>query len=65
MSAVLLDIHILLRWLDDDPRFGAYEVERDEYQQLLNKALALKADFHGLAGGGTSEEVLQAVSQTS
>jgi hypothetical protein len=26
LSAVLLDIHILLRWLDDDPRFGAYEV---------------------------------------
>lgn len=58
----LLDIQFTTEHLK---RFGAYEVDREEYQQLLNKALALKADFHRLAGGGTSEDVLQAVSHTS
>ncbi len=58
----LLDIQFTT---DHLKRFGAYEVDRDEYQKALNKALALKADFHGLAGGGTSEEVLQAVNHTS
>ncbi len=58
----LLDIQFTTEHLK---RFGAYEVERDEYQKLLNAALPLKANFHKLAGGGTSEVVLQAVSQTS
>jgi leucyl/phenylalanyl-tRNA--protein transferase len=58
----LLDIQFTTEHLK---RFGAYEVDRDDYQKLLNRALTVKADFHRSAGGGTSEEVLQSVSQTS
>jgi leucyl/phenylalanyl-tRNA--protein transferase len=46
-------------------QFGAVDVERAAYQRLLDKALAQKADFHRMAGGGTSDVVLQLVSQTS
>lgn len=58
----LLDIQFITEHLK---RFGATEIGRDEYQQLLNRALAETADFHCIAGGGTSEEVLQLVSHTS
>ncbi len=46
-------------------RFGALDIDRAAYQRLLDEALAGPADFHRLAGGGTAEEVLQLVSQTS
>lgn len=58
----ILDIQFITEHLKT---FGAVEVEREAYQQLLNSALAVSADFHRLAGGGTSEEVLQLVSHTS
>ncbi len=47
-------------------QFGAIDVDRRRYHELLADALAAEADFYGLAaGGGTVEEVLQSVSQTS
>jgi leucyl/phenylalanyl-tRNA---protein transferase len=46
-------------------QFGAIEVGRNAYQRLLNQALATRADFHRMTGGGTGDEVLQLVSQTS
>lgn len=45
-------------------RFGAVDVDRAAYQALLDEAIAGTADFHRM-GGGTSDDVLQAVSQTS
>jgi leucyl/phenylalanyl-tRNA--protein transferase len=58
----LLDIQFLTDHLQS---FGAFEVERDDYQERLTVALSESADFHRMAGGGTSDEVLQLVSQTS
>lgn len=58
----LLDIQFITEHLQT---FGAFEVERDDYQDRLNEALAMKADFQRMVGGGTSEDVLQLVSQTS
>lgn len=46
-------------------RFGAIDIDRADYQRLLDSALAHTADFQRMAGAGTSEEVLQLVSQTS
>ncbi len=46
-------------------QFGAVEIGRNEYQTLLDKALAIEADFHRAPGGGTSDVILQLVSQTS
>ena len=47
-------------------QFGAIDVDRRQYHELLEDALAAEADFYGLAaGGGTVDEVLQSVSQTS
>ncbi len=58
----LLDIQFIT---DHLKRFGAIEIGRDDYQQLLSRAVAAKADFYSMAGGGTSEEVLQLLSHTS
>ncbi len=58
----LLDIQFTTEHLK---RFGAVEIDREAYQRRLDQALATKADFQRIAGGGTSEEVLQLVSQTS
>ncbi len=58
----LLDIQFITEHLQT---FGAFEVDREDYQDRLNEALAVKADFQRMVGGGTSEEVLQLVSQTS
>src|SRR5690606_20288241 len=46
-------------------RFGAVEIDRADYQRLLDAAIAVDADFYRLSGGATSVEVLQSVSQTS
>ena len=46
-------------------QFGAVEIGRNEYQKLLDQALAVEADFHRAPGGGTSDVILQLVSQTS
>lgn len=46
-------------------RFGAVEIPRADYQKLLERAVAGEADFQRLAGGATSEDILQLVSQTS
>jgi leucyl/phenylalanyl-tRNA--protein transferase len=46
-------------------QFGAVDVPRDEYQALLEAAIAVDADFHFLGGGATSDVILQSVSQTS
>ena len=58
----LLDIQFLTEHLQN---FGAFEVEREDYQERLTAALSVSSDFHRMAGGGTSDEVLQLVSQTS
>lgn len=58
----LLDTQFITEHLQ---RFGATEIAREDYQKLLNAALTVSADFHCIAGGGTSDEVLQLVSQTS
>ncbi|MCC2111580.1 MAG: leucyl/phenylalanyl-tRNA--protein transferase [Hyphomicrobiales bacterium] len=47
-------------------RFGAMEIGRRRYQELLDAALALDADFYWLPeGGATGEVALQSISQTS
>ena len=46
-------------------QFGAIDVERDAYQAMLEEAVAGSADFYFLEGGGTSDFILQSVSQTS
>jgi leucyl/phenylalanyl-tRNA--protein transferase len=46
-------------------QFGAVDVDRRQYQHLLEKAIEADADFYCLGGGATGEEVLQSVSQTS
>ena len=58
----LLDIQFLTKHLQS---FGAIEVDRDDYQERLTEALSGTRDFNRMAGGGTSDEVLQLVSQTS
>jgi leucyl/phenylalanyl-tRNA---protein transferase len=46
-------------------QFGAIDVERRVYQQILEEAIAARADFYRLPGGATSDVILQSVSQTS
>jgi leucyl/phenylalanyl-tRNA--protein transferase len=46
-------------------QFGAVDIDRRIYQELLDEAIAVKADFYRLPGGATSDVVLQSVSQTS
>lgn len=46
-------------------QFGAIDIDRRHYQRLLDQALAEEADFYRLAGGATSEELLQSASQMS
>jgi len=46
-------------------QFGAIDVERSVYQAMLEEAIAATADFYFLTGGGTSDFILQSVSQTS
>jgi leucyl/phenylalanyl-tRNA--protein transferase len=58
----LLDAQFTTPHLD---QFGAIDVSRDEYQVMLEAAIAAKADFYLLGGGATSDVVLQSVSHTS
>ena len=46
-------------------QFGAIDVDRRVYQEMLDEAIAAKADFYRLPGGATSDVILQSVSQTS
>ena len=46
-------------------QFGAIDVDRPVYQEMLEEAVAAEADFYRLPGGGTSDVVLQSLSQTS
>ncbi|MEF2072388.1 leucyl/phenylalanyl-tRNA--protein transferase [Consotaella aegiceratis] len=45
--------------------FGAVEIPRDDYQGLLEQGIAREATFYPADGGGTSESILQSLSQTS
>jgi leucyl/phenylalanyl-tRNA--protein transferase len=45
-------------------QFGAIDVDRRDYQAMLEEAIAADADFYFL-GGATSDFILQSVSQTS
>jgi leucyl/phenylalanyl-tRNA--protein transferase len=46
-------------------QFGAVDLDKRTYQRLLEQAAAADADFYRLEGGGTGEDILQLVSQTS
>lgn len=46
-------------------QFGAIDIERRQYHQLLESAIEINADFYRLSGGATGEEILQSVSHTS
>jgi leucyl/phenylalanyl-tRNA--protein transferase len=46
-------------------QFGAIDIDRRVYQEVLDDALAERADFYRLPGGATSDVVLQSVSHTS
>jgi len=46
-------------------QFGAVDIDKRAYQKVLEEAIARPADFYRLAGGGTGEDILQLVSQTS
>lgn len=46
-------------------QFGAVEIDKRDYQRLLEQAISAEADFYRWDGGGTSESVLQSASQTS
>lgn len=45
--------------------FGAEEVNRDQFQRLLDGAINLRSDFLGLPADASPETVLQLVNQTS
>lgn len=51
--------------IDHLKQFGAIDVERRQYHELLETAVATEADFYRLSGGTTGEEILQSVNQTS
>lgn len=58
----LLDCQFLTTHLS---RFGARAIARSTYRGLLRQAIALPADFYGLATDATGGEALQAISQRS
>ncbi len=58
----LLDTQFTTRHLK---QFGAIDIDRRHYHRLLEAAIAGDGDFYRLAGGATSEVILQSVSQTS
>ncbi len=46
-------------------RFGAIDISKEDYSELLYDALQDEADFFPYDGGGTSDSILQSFSQTS
>lgn len=58
----LLDTQFTTQHLE---RFGAIEVSRKRYRDLLQSAIELEADFFAYEGGGTSDSILQSFSQIS
>jgi leucyl/phenylalanyl-tRNA--protein transferase len=46
-------------------QFGAADIDKRAYQKVLEEAIGKPADFYRLAGGGTGDDILQLVSQTS
>ena len=58
----LLDTQFVTEHLS---RFGTIEISREAYHELLEAALRSEGDFHSFAEDGSSEVVLQLVSQTS
>jgi len=59
---VLFDVQFLTEHLK---RFGAIEIEGEEYAKRLKAALELDPDFYSLADDASPEEVLQLIAQTS
>ncbi|MEO0328567.1 MAG: leucyl/phenylalanyl-tRNA--protein transferase [Pseudomonadota bacterium] len=59
---VLLDTQFTTSHLE---RFGAREIEREFYQEMLDEALKEEAHFHWSSGGATSDCILQSLSQIS
>src|SRR5262249_54251936 len=58
----LLDTQFTTKHLS---QFGATDIDKRTYQRKLEEASTRRADFYRLAGGGTVEDILQLVSQTS
>ncbi|MCX5493538.1 leucyl/phenylalanyl-tRNA--protein transferase [Kaistia dalseonensis] len=58
----LLDAQFTTEHLE---QFGVIEIDRSDYHRRLEAALPIEADFYGLAGLATVDEVLQLASQTS
>lgn len=58
----LLDTQFITSHLQ---QFGAVEIPRDQYLELLYDALPRSADFYGLRGDAPPELVLQSITQTS
>lgn len=58
----LLDTQFVTEHLS---RFGTVEVSREAYHELLEEALQSEGDFHSFVEDGSSDVVLQLVSQTS
>jgi len=46
-------------------QFGAVEIPKEDYQDLLSNALKQPADFHRFPLSSTGSDVLQAITQTS
>ncbi len=46
-------------------QFGAREIPRDEYREILDRALSVKGDFYSLPSAISGETALQSVTQTS
>ena len=58
----LLDTQFVTRHLS---QFGAVEIHRSGYRQLLSSALDVKATFYSELDGSEFEEFLQSTTQTS
>ncbi|GER01385.1 leucyl/phenylalanyl-tRNA--protein transferase [Iodidimonas gelatinilytica] len=58
----LLDTQFVTEHLE---QFGAQEIPRETYQQMLKKALCVKGDFYSMPEGLIGSDVLQAITQTS
>ncbi|MCR9213515.1 MAG: leucyl/phenylalanyl-tRNA--protein transferase [Proteobacteria bacterium] len=58
----LLDAQFLT---DHLARFGAIEIDRDEYHNLLGEALRTTGNFYSLSSDADAAEILQSITQTS